>query len=70
LLKTDIVYIITSKQGFILAENLTFFIPAIIKSISKKNRERESLADLVSKNNPSVNPRQFPAGFTKTLAIH
>jgi predicted MarR family transcription regulator len=41
-------------------EVLTFLEPSIVHSISEKNRERESLADLAVENNTMVNPRQLP----------
>jgi hypothetical protein len=49
---------------------LTFFCYPVIMSISEKNRERESLTDLLNENDVMVNPRQLPSAFRKTLAIH
>jgi hypothetical protein len=51
-------------------QNIDFFYYPVIKSVSEKIRERESLADLLNENDVMVNPRQLPSAFRKTLAIH
>ncbi|HJX36818.1 MAG TPA: hypothetical protein VJ280_07680, partial [Dehalococcoidales bacterium] len=66
-------YIITllpGKDAPCSKQNIDFFYYPVIKSVSEKIRERESLADLLNENDVMVNPRQLPSAFRKTLAIH
>jgi hypothetical protein len=46
------------------------FLSLMIQSKSEKYNERESLTDLLRENEPVGNSRQYPAVFTKSLAIH
>jgi hypothetical protein len=57
------------KNGLLLKKILTFSKHRVIKAVSEKNRERESLTDLLNGNDTIVNPRQLLSIFVKTLAI-
>ena len=62
--------LLPGKNGPVLNKILTFFCYPVIMSVSEKNRERESLTDLLNGNETRVNPRQLLSIFRKTLAIH